>query len=288
LGIEFSDIRPVSGCSALLLTHGDERALVIGDLHIGWEVALAQQGIHIPSQTERLAVKLREVIQDSRPDTLIFIGDVKHAVTKVELEEWRDIPRFFEEVLKQVADVRVVLGNHDGNLDALTPPSIRLVPSSGMVWHDVGILHGHAWPGPEILACENLVMGHVHPVVVFRDSLGFRTVKQVWVKTKCNAEGLAMGSLKKASSKADRALDNLFQEMIGRKPRDQNVIIMPSFNDFLSGATINKEVLRRARDVTDEYSGPILRSGALDIENAEIFLMDGTFLGKNSQLRKYA
>lgn len=251
-------------------------------------MSLAQQGIHVPSQTSRLTLKLREVIDDTRPDTLIFIGDVKHAVSKIALEEWRDVPQFFEEVTKQVPDVRVVLGNHDGNLEALTPPTVKLVPSSGMVWHDVGILHGHAWPTSDLLACATMVMGHVHPVVMFRDSLGFRILRQVWVKTACDSEALANGILKKAGEKSTGNVGELFEEKTGHKMKSQNFIIMPSFNDFLSGATINKEVLRRAREATDEYSGPILRSGALDIENAEIYLMDGTFLGRNNQLQKYA
>jgi len=242
----------------------------------------------VPSQTDKLTAKLIEVIEDARPDTLIFIGDVKHAVSRVEVEEWRDVPQFFEEITKLVSDVRVVLGNHDGNLEALTPPAVKLVPSSGMTWHDIGILHGHAWPTPELLVCDTLVMGHVHPVVTFRDPLGFRVLKQVWVKTLCNTKALANGVLKKAGEKVTEGVEVVFEEKTGHKMNDQKIIIMPSFNDFLNGATINKEVLRRAREAADEYSGPILRSGALDLENAEIYLMDGTFLGRNSQLHKYA
>lgn len=270
-----------------MLTRKSDRVLIIGDLHIGWEVSLAQKGIHVPSQTGKLLNNLMQAIDDARPTTLIFIGDVKHAVSRVELEEWRDVPEFFEKVLKAVPDVRVVLGNHDGNLEPLTPPEVKLIPSSGIVWHDVGILHGHAWPTPDLLACETLVMGHVHPVIMLRDPLGFRILRQVWVKTQCDGATMAGGLFKHLGLKCERSpeeeLEERFQVNLNKS---QQCIIMPSFNDFLSGATINKKVIERLRDAPDEYTGPILRSGALDVENAEIYLTDGTYLGKNSQLKE--
>src|SRR5881397_997500 len=66
-----------------------ERVLVVADLHLGWEVSLSHQGIHVPSQVPRLLEKLRKIISDTHPRRLILLGDVKHAVAKVELEEWK-------------------------------------------------------------------------------------------------------------------------------------------------------------------------------------------------------
>ncbi len=99
---------PVSPYPALLLRRSKGRILVIADLHIGWEAGLSQQGIHIPSQTPRLIKKLEEVIRLAMPTELVILGDVKHAVAKVEPEEWRDVPEFFEKVLRLVPIVKVV------------------------------------------------------------------------------------------------------------------------------------------------------------------------------------
>src|SRR5947208_9674559 len=94
-----------------------ERVLVVADLHLGWEVSLSHQGIHVPSQVPRLLEKLRKIINDTHPRRLILLGDVKHAVAKVELEEWKYVPEFFEGLVEMIPDVQVVPGNHDGNLE---------------------------------------------------------------------------------------------------------------------------------------------------------------------------
>ena len=56
---------------------------------------------------------------------------------------------------------------------------------------------------------------------------------------------------------------------------------MPSFNEFLGGRPLNKT----KTGATARIVGPVLRSKAVNMENAEIYLLDGTFLGTLSQLR---
>jgi hypothetical protein len=58
---------------------------------------------------------------------------------------------------------------------------------------------------------------------------------------------------------------------------------MPSFNDFLGGRPINEN--RCPKEKGSELPiGPVLRSDAVSIENAELYLLDGTFLGTTNQL----
>ncbi|HML02379.1 MAG TPA: metallophosphoesterase, partial [Candidatus Bathyarchaeia archaeon] len=102
---------------ALLLQSNRQRTLIIADLHLGWEVALAEKGIHVPSQMPKLLQRLISVIEQTRPHMLLLLGDIKHTITKTATEEWRDIPDFFETLTKKVADIRIILGNHDGNLE---------------------------------------------------------------------------------------------------------------------------------------------------------------------------
>lgn len=194
-------LRPIGSEPALLLRHRGERAVVIGDLHIGWEVTLSQQGIHIPSQTGKMLQRLLAIIEKEHPSRIIMLGDVKHSVTGVELEEWRDVPDFFEALLKKVTSIQVILGNHDGNLEPLTPSKVELIPTSGMaLWGRFGLLHGHAWPTPEILGCETLILGHLHPAVTLRDALGYRLTRPAWVTATCDPEKLLQGTLKAADS----------------------------------------------------------------------------------------
>ena len=280
-------MKPVADQPALLLEKGVERALVIADLHLGWEVTLARQGIHVPSQVPRLMEKLRKIVEDTHPQQLILLGDVKHAVAKVELEEWKYVPEFFEALVDLIQNVLVVPGNHDGNLEPLTPPSVKILQSPGVAfWDTVGLFHGHAWPAPSLLGCSYLVMGHLHPVVVFKDPLGFRITRQVWVRAKSGGEKLAEGVLKHQGVKYEGDPVDAVAKEYGVKTRDADCIIMPSFNDYLGGQPVNRSPSDGWSELYREYMGPVLRSGAIDFENGEAYLFDGTFLGKIRDLRE--
>jgi len=269
-----------------MLHKGKERVLILADLHIGWEVALAQEGVHVPSQTPKMKNKLLKLIDHFKPTSLLVLGDVKHTIARVELEEWQDIPDLFEALSQKVSDIKVVLGNHDGNLEPLLPQSVKILPQTGIALFDSGFFHGNAWPAPELLQCRSLVMGHVHPTVTFRDPLGFRISAQVWVKAKLNKKSLARAFLKgigvQLKSRADPF--DLLNQRFNVRFKSSELLIMPYFNDFLGGRAINRRTPeRRAKSV--EYLGPILRSKSIDIENAETYLLDGTFLGTVKQLR---
>ncbi len=282
-------VKPVADQPALLLENGKERVLVIADLHLGWEVTLARQGIHVPSQVPRLMEKLRKIIEDTRPQQLVLLGDVKHAVAKVELEEWKYVPEFFEGLVEIIQNVVVVPGNHDGNLEPLTPPVVKIHRSPGIaLWDTVGLFHGHAWPSPSLLGCKYLIMGHLHPVVVFRDPLGFRITRQVWVRAKSNGQKLAEGVLKYQDVKYEGDPVAKFNKEYGVGVVDADCVIMPSFNDYLGGQPINRSHQEGWSQLYHEYMGPVLRSGAIDFENGEAYLFDGTFLGKVQDLRELA
>jgi putative SbcD/Mre11-related phosphoesterase len=260
--------------------------LIVADLHIGWEVALAQEGIHVPSQTPKILKKLLQLIDLCKPKVLLFLGDVKHTIAKVELEEWQDIPDFFDALNKKVSDIRVILGNHDGNLEPLLPENVKLLPSTGTAVSNVGFFHGNAWPAPELLACRSWVMGHVHPTVVFRDPLGFRITAPVWVKTKLNAERLARAFLKNLGVRVAVNVDavKLLRQQVNVRLKASELFLMPCFNDFLGGHPINRNG-RSGYSRSIEYLGPVLRSGSVDLDNAETYLLDGTFLGTVNQLK---
>ena len=61
------------------------------------------------------------------------------------------------------------------------------------------------------------------------------------------------------------------------------LFIMPSFNQFLGGRPINER--RKGKKKTGAYIGPVLRSGCVNIDDAEVYLLDGTFLGTVDQLK---
>jgi len=269
---------------AAMVKSGKRRTLLIADPHLGWETQLQEKGIHVPSQTDRLLNRLKTIICEYKPDRLVIVGDVKYTVVSHEFGEWQDIPDFFEKLMDIIGNIAVVRGNHDANIESLLPEKVELLPASGAILDDVGVFHGHKWPSPELLSCKTLVMGHLHPVVVFRDPAGFKMSRQVWMKANVNAEALARVLLQKAGLKLKGSATDALREKYRIKLKTSELYVIPSFNDFLGGRPVN-ETRSRNEMGSEELIGPVLRSKSVDVDESELFLLDGTYLGTLNQLR---
>jgi putative SbcD/Mre11-related phosphoesterase len=270
---------------AALIRTQKERILAIADLHIGWELALSEKGIHVPSQMPKLLDKLTNLLSKYKPEKLLVLGDVKYSVALAEMGEWHDIPDFFDGLKNQVKEINIIRGNHDGDLEPLLPEGVKILPSTGVATGNVGFFHGHQWPSPTLLGCKTLMMGHVHPVIVFRDPAGFRITKQVWVKVKCDKTRLTEILLQKHKIKIGKSPEATVAECYKIRPKVSQLFIMPSFNDFLGGMPLNQSKFGKE---SKGIVGPVLRSEAADIENSETYLLDGTFLGTINQLRMFS
>ena len=270
---------------AALLETGKTRTLVIADPHLGWEINLQDKGIHIPSQTMKLLQRLVVIISEHKPDLLLILGDVKYTVIAARAGEWHDIPEFFTNLKNYVKAIAIVRGNHDANLEPLLPESVNLLPATGTILGDVGFFHGHKWPSPTLLKCRTLMMGHLHPVVVFRDPAGFKITKQVWIKAECDTTLLSKTLLIKQRIRIEGTPEETVKKHYNFLPKTCQLLIMPSFNDFLGGRPINIAKPHKTGQ-TRKMIGPVLRSDAVDLNNSEVYLLDGTYLGTLDQLRR--
>ncbi|MCL2359106.1 MAG: metallophosphoesterase [Nitrososphaerota archaeon] len=254
------------------------RTLLIADPHIGWEMELQKRGIYVPSQTSKILTKLTGLLIQYKPDALVILGDIKYTVVSSEWGELQDIPDFFKKLQAQVESISVVRGNHDANLKPLLPKNVAFLPATGAVFGDVGVFHGHTWPSPTLLGCKTLVMGHLHPMVVFRDPTGYKMTKQVWIRTTLDSEALAKTLLQKGQIKTAGSIKETLQKHFNIKLRATELYVMPSFNDFLGGKPVN-ETHPHKEPSTEPLIGPILRSEAVDVDSAELYMLDGTYLG---------
>ena len=266
-----------------LLVEGGERLLVASDFHLGIEYELAKMGINIPFQTERYMGELLGLVREHRPDRLVLLGDVKHGVPITSFQEKREIPLFFNALLDEVDQVDVARGNHDGNIQNLAPEGVVIHPSRGFVVGDgfsVGLLHGHAWPYPELLGCDLLVMGHNHPTVRLNTPLGVRVSRRVWVRGVVDPVRVAAAVLGQDGVKAEEPLE-AFRERYGVEVAAPQVVIVPTFNDLMGGLPVNSETPK-------SLLGPLFRSKAVEIDDFDVYLLDGTFLGRVDFLRGLA
>ena len=276
-------IRLLTPWPAMLVEAG-ERILLATDFHLGLEYELAKMGINIPYQTERFLGELLALVREHRPDRLLLLGDVKHGVPITSFQEKREIPMFFDALLGEVERVDVVRGNHDGNLQNLLPEGVEMHTSKGFVLGEgfkIAAFHGHAWPHPRIMGADLIVMGHNHPAVQLNTPLGVRITERVWVRGRCDAPRLASAFLEQEGVKAEGNPVRAFEERFKLEVSEPQMVIMPAFNDLLGGLPVNSETPK-------SLLGPMFRSGAVDVEGFDVYLLDGTFLGQVGFLRSLA
>jgi metallophosphoesterase superfamily enzyme len=235
--------------------------LVIADLHFGIESDLAAHGVHIPSQSRVRLERMKECIRAAEADLLVLLGDVKHQVPGTSRQEFREIPRIFQE-LREMTELRVAPGNHDGGIGRFLEDG-ELLPVRGALIDGVGYLHGHTYPAPD-LPGHPLVIGHHHPMVALRDQVGCAL----------RAAALLLAPARTPCLLQEDGGDAQGSQVLGGNPPPTKVLVMPAFNE-LSGIDL--------LELRSTNLGPLSR--CMDFDAAEVYLTDGTYLGTAGSLR---
>lgn len=243
------DFQPIPDHPALLAGE----SLVVTDLHIGLEAEIGRHGVYVTSQTRKMADRLVRLLDKHRPKRLVLLGDVKHYIPGTSALERRDLPAFFTAVAPAVPEIEITAGNHDALIRYALPTSVRLRRPTGLVADGFGFLHGHAWPSKGVMAARVVVAGHNHPAFVAVDRLGHRTVAPAWMRL----------PLRRHVARYSR---------VGRE-----LVVIPSFNPLCGGTPVN--------DTRQRLLGPLTSPKVSRVEDGELHLLDGTYLGRLGDLR---
>ncbi|MDD3247918.1 MAG: metallophosphoesterase [Methanosarcina sp.] len=250
-----------------LTVRNTETALVIADIHLGIEWDLYRSGINLPSRMKDRLDRVLGYIQTCSPDRIVLLGDVKHNVPQISWQEKDEIPHFLE-TLAEYVHVDIFPGNHDGGIEFLFSgqKDIKVHSVRGEVIDGTGYFHGHTWPAPELLAASHVITAHNHPTVRFTDTFGYSIVEPAWIRTRFNVETLKA------------RFGNLDFEN-GKDWANPEIFIMPAFNELCGGVPFNEST-------QEDLLGPVFSSGGIELENAEVYLLDGTRLGLLRNIRK--
>ncbi|MEW5937615.1 MAG: metallophosphoesterase [Candidatus Thermoplasmatota archaeon] len=240
---------PVHGDAALLLK--GTGALAVADMHIGVEHEIGGMGVTLPSQTEAMVERLKALAREAKVRRIVVVGDLKHNLPRSSRQERLEVPRLLAHLHSHFADIHLARGNHDGGIEPLLPGYVRVHPATGLRLGRYGICHGHSWPSEEVMGAETLVIAHSHPVVMLRDRLGRSWSERCWLRTTFRGGERYPGTGGEA-------------------------IVLPAYNPYCRGHPCNIE--------GEGLIGPLFRHGVVDLNAAEIYLLDGTFLGKRRQL----
>ena len=173
------EIRIVPSQPALML-EGKNRSIIITDLHIGFESSLFANKIFVGKNTtiQETISRIGEIIEKTKADSLILLGDVKSSIKSIAKNEWDEVPLFFKKMSDRVETI-LVPGNHDANIQKLVPEEVTLVSSTGLVIENILLTHGHTMPSENFSNVDKIIMGHIHPVF-FQDESVING-KRVWI-----------------------------------------------------------------------------------------------------------
>ncbi len=147
-------------------------ALVIADLHLGYEGIAAEQGVMIPkTQFEEEAEMLNEALSVINASTIIIDGDVKHEFSETSYHEFKEVSEMLKFLKENFERVIVVKGNHDNYIYYVTS-------RVGVELHDeikidgYYFTHGHKEFSLRAIDAKVITVAHEHPVVAMFDEVG--------------------------------------------------------------------------------------------------------------------
>ncbi|MEE8178931.1 MAG: metallophosphoesterase [Nitrosopumilaceae archaeon] len=233
-----------------LVIEGQNKSLVVTDLHIGFESKLASNNIFVGKNTSinETISDLETIIDSIKPNSLILLGDIKSSIKSISKNEWEDVPLFFEKIKNKVETI-LIPGNHDANIGKLVPDGITLISSIGLVSENILLTHGHTLPSENFSHVDKIIMGHVHPVFFQEESV--LNGQRVWI-----------------SIRTDKQM--LFPSTKG----DLEIIVVPSFNKYFY-ATHKKQYKKSISPILEKIK---------KISLAKIVTLDGTIIGDESMM----
>lgn len=148
----------------LILDEGP--TVVLGDLHLGYERALEQEGMYIPRiNTDSIRDALNDILCRYEPARVVLLGDVKHDFKRAGFEEKREVRRIIG-LLGEAAETVVVKGNHDNYIqNIISDLGILAVDNIDIMGYRLE--HGHVDSG-----VRPVIIGHEHPSVRIPGSVG--------------------------------------------------------------------------------------------------------------------
>ncbi|OGJ21754.1 hypothetical protein A3K73_06965 [Candidatus Pacearchaeota archaeon RBG_13_36_9] len=165
----------------------ERKVLVLGDLHLGWEESLNEQGIFVPRrQFQEIVRDLNEVFEKIKKEKIegegrikeeleekikeiVVLGDLKHEFGEISEQEWREVKGILDIFKAKAEKVVLVRGNHDTILGPIAERK-ELNVVDYYIKEEICFLHGDKI-FPECLdkKIKMLVMAHRHPAVVLSD-----------------------------------------------------------------------------------------------------------------------
>jgi len=182
--------------------------LIIGDLHLGYDSFLKNQGINVnynqlDETKKEIEIIIKKIQATSILKKIILLGDLKHhfSFEKIEIFDLRNFLKFLEKLVDK-KNLILIKGNHDTF-------NIKNHQMKDFYIQDgIAFIHGDKWFSElNDKGIKIIIMSHIHPAILLKDQNSIKKEKY-----KCFLVG---------------------------KFKGKEVIIIPSFFSFFEGSELN-------------------------------------------------
>jgi putative SbcD/Mre11-related phosphoesterase len=165
------------------------------------ESALKEKGVFLPQASYgHMKGIIERLLEETRPESIIFLGDLKHEFGKPSPQEWVEVQDLLATLLGRGLKVHVIRGNHDNFVLSILRRFDVSLHDPTMMLGDYVFAHGHKKVDlPE--GTKAVIIGHEHPAVSSLDLSGARyKFKCFLVGKHGNAKVVVMPALSPLSS----------------------------------------------------------------------------------------
>ncbi len=143
------------------------KTLFIADSHLGYEDALAEEGIFVPRINLKLIKeRLEKIFSNFDVERIVFNGDLKHEFGDISKQEWFEASEFID-FLKAYGELVIVKGNHDTILNPIVKKKNVKIIENALIG-EYFITHGHKFEKPP-KNVKALIIAHEHPAISLRE-----------------------------------------------------------------------------------------------------------------------
>lgn len=150
-------------------------AVVISDLHLGYEGVAAKAGVYAPkSNLKKIEEMVGIALEKTGASTIIVTGDIKNEFSSVDIDEYSEMLEFVRFAKRQNSRLILIKGNHDNFVDRYKTLFDIGIFDQEMQAGKYLFFHGEEMPksiskgakkNNGIEAVEMLIMGHEHPAI---------------------------------------------------------------------------------------------------------------------------
>ncbi len=227
-----------------------DKALVVGDLHIGNELALAREGVHVTGAEKALGTKILAAYRESGAERIVLLGDIKAGITYPDIAEYQLLREFFKPL--SGIELHIAKGNHDSHLqEVLKQINVEVHISNEIILGSAAFIHGTSMPSEEAMRKRFLFAAHLHALVRTGNS-----TERVWVASNTSADA---------------------REAYEKYNKSMKLFIAPAANGLLGGKAIYDGI---------NSSYLLFRKHMFNFRSAKAYSLSGELLGTVGKFAK--